>query len=337
MGTVEIDLANALRWNRKQRGYYEVYYLKWNDAPSSTAGWVRYTLTSPLAKIGEPYCELWGIFFDAKNPANNFGVRNRFPIEALQADTNPFALRIGDGELTATTARGVISPTGAGPLLGWDLQIRALDEVVRPFPLDAMYRQAGLPTTKVIVPHQNSRFSGTLTIGERTLEFSDAPGQQSHLFGTRHAHRWAWGHCNSFAQDPEAVWEGMDAQVRLGPTLPHFKLFYVKAFGKAHWFNSLPQLVRNQSRWDRRAWSFAAENDEVKLSGEITCRPENFVTVGYMDPNGALLYCHNSKVSDIRLDLNARDGSHLGTLTSQSACAVEFVDRRIYPGMTVHI
>ncbi|MDP8224548.1 MAG: hypothetical protein P9L99_14400 [Candidatus Lernaella stagnicola] len=336
MATTQIDRANALRWDGRTRGYYEVYYLKWNDAASRTAGWVRYTLTSPLPAIGKPYCELWGIFFDVDKPANHFGVRNRFAIDALRHADDPFAVNIGDAELTADRTRGAIHPSASGSLMSWDLHIRALDPVARPFPHDWMYK-GKFPTTKIIVPHQNSRFSGVFQVGDRTIELHDAPGQQSHLFGTRHGHRWAWGHCNSFAEDENAVWEGLDGQVKLGPALPHFKYFYVKAFGQEYWFNSLSQLVLNESRWDTSRWRFGAENAGVKMTGEITTRPGNFVTVGYMDPDGGLLYCHNSKISTMRLELTGRDGKSIGTLTSENGCAVEFVDRRIYPEMTVYI
>ncbi len=337
MSLQEIEQANRLRWDGKQRGFYEVYYLKWNDAKSRTAGWMRYTLTSPSPKIGAPYCELWGIFFDAEHPAHNFGVRNRFAISELQHSASPFFVRITDAELRADATSGAITPTQGGPLIAWDMSIRALDPVARPFPYDIIYTLQKFPSTKFIVPHQNSRFSGTFTVGDRTIELHDAPGQQSHLFGVKHGHRWAWGHCNSFAEDKTAVWEGLDAQLKIGPALPCIKYFYLKAFGEEFHFNTLPQLLFYDSEWDARGWRFTAEADNAKLEGEITARPENFVTVGYMDPNGSLLYCHNSKISSIRLKLTRRDGSPIGTLTSEEGCAVEFVDRHIYSGMTVFI
>jgi hypothetical protein len=335
--TRQIDEANALRWDGKRRGYYEVYYLKWNDAASRTAGWVRYTLTSPRPEVGEPYTELWGIFFDAADPAASFGVRNRFGIEALAHRAEPFSVGIGEAELTATRATGQITPTGGGPLLEWDLTLTPRDAPAKPFPHAFMYAQEKFPATKIIVPHQNSLFSGTLSAGGRKIAFVDAPGQQSHLFGSKHAQRWAWGHCNSFAEDPEAVWEGLDAEVKLGPAQPHFKYFYLKAFGREFWFNSLPQLVRNHSKWTPGGWRFEAVGEDATLRGTINSPADRFVTVGYMDPNGALLYCHNTKIATIRLELVDPHGAPLGELTSQEGCAVEYVDRRIYRGMRVYI
>ena len=73
----EKERANLLRWDGGSRGFYEVYFLKFNDAPSQTAVWLRYTLTSPRPEVGRPYCELWGIFFDARDPARNFAVKQR--------------------------------------------------------------------------------------------------------------------------------------------------------------------------------------------------------------------------------------------------------------------
>ncbi|NLH49763.1 MAG: hypothetical protein GX444_14365 [Myxococcales bacterium] len=337
MTRLETDFANRLRWDRRRRGFYEVYYLKWNDRESQTAGWIRYTLTSPKPGIGDPFCELWAIFFDAREPRHHVAVKNRFPIAFLQNTAEPFLLRLDDAELSSRHCRGRINDSPEGAAFAWDLTFASPDPPVPLLPHRALYDLTAFPKTKVLVAHENARLNGRVQVGSRLIELRDAPGQQTHLWGVKHAQRWAWGHCNAFTEEPDAVWEGLDAQIRLGPFDPHFTLFYLKAFGREHWFNSFAHLVRNRSAWGPESWEFSAENQEVSLSGVIVNRPADIVTVTYMDPDGALLYCHNSKIADLRLTVTPRRGGETKTLTATRLCAAEFVDRVIHPGRKVYL
>jgi hypothetical protein len=337
MHLTEKDQANQLRWDGARRGFYEVYYLKWNDRATRTAAWIRYTLTSPATGIGERYCELWGIFFDGKNAANHLAVKNRFSIDHLSTTHAPFALTVAGAKLTSAAAQGAINDERGAATMRWEVEVTSADGPFRPFPFAFMYESDLFPKTKMVVPHENARFTGELVVGKRRIQLRDAPGQQTHLWGVKHAHRWAWGHCNAFAEDTGAVWEGLDATIRLGPFQPRFTFFLLKAFGRTHVLNQPTALLLSRSTWDSETWRFESGNHEIKVIGEIRARPEDIVTVTYMDPDGALLYCHNCKIADVRLQLQDRRGKALGTLTAERTCAVEFVDRVIHPGRKVYI
>jgi len=331
------EADNRLRWDGARRGFYEVYYLKWNDRSSNTAAWIRYTLTSPLREVADPYCELWGIFFDAAEPRRNFALKKRFPISELSWSASPFALRIGEAELRHDTCRARIVDAGSGRSLAWDLRFDSADPTHRFFPAEWLYER-GFPRTKILSPHCNGRFSGVVEAGERKIELADAPGQQTHIWGTKHAHRWAWGHCNAFEEDPEAVWEGLTAQLALGPfASPRLSLFYLKTRGEIHRFNALPRWLLNRAAWDLGSWRFRFENESIRVEGEIDAPYESFVGVAYMDPDGEELWCSNSKVAPIRLSLYDAFGKPIGELTSRTSCAVEFVDRRVYEQVPVRI
>lgn len=331
------ETDNLLRWDGRQRGHYEVYYLKWNDAASRTAAWIRYTLTSPLPGVMDPYCELWGIFFDVDQPQNNFAVKQRFPIEQLRWDRERFRVQIADAELTQNACRGRITHPEQNLSLAWDLRFDSDTPTLYHFPAPFFYT-GKFPSTKVLCPHFDARFSGVLTANGRELKISQAPGQQTHLWGTKHALRWAWGHCNCFAEDPTAVWEGIDSQIRLGPwDSPHFKLFFLRFRGKEYRFNSPPQWLSNQSAWELGRWTFAARHPELRMVGRIQSEFAEFVAVTYMDPNGDNLWCNNSKVATLQLELFDAKGKSLGRLTSDHACAAEYVDRKTYPQVPVRI
>lgn len=328
---------NILRWDGQSRGHYEVYYLKWNDAASRTAYWIRYTLTSPLPGVMDPYCEMWGIFFDVADPSKNFAVKNRFPIGRLSFAKDRHHVRIADGELTQTSCRADLTDPQTGHRLAWDLTFDSDTPTLYHFPGEYFYR-AKFPTTKVLCPHLNARFNGAITANGREINLTDAPGQQTHLWGSKHAWRWAWGHCNTFAEDPTAIWEGIDSQIKLGPILsPHFKLFYLRAGGKEYFANAPHQWLGNKSSWELGRWSFEFRHADGRVRGEVKNRFEEFVAVTYMDPNGKNLWCNNSKVAKIKLELFDQSGKQTGELNSEHGSALEFVDRVTYPQVPVRI
>jgi len=337
MSTSRKERDNILVWDGEKRGHYEVYYLKWNDLESRTAYWVRYTMTSPPARIGDPYCELWGIFFDVNDPGKNFAVKNRYPIDRLSWDRNKFHIKIADAELSMNSCRGKIADDAKGLSLEWELEFDSPGGSYYFFPSERFYT-GSFPKTKGISPHQNARFSGRIVASGREIKFDGSPGQQTHLWGEKHALRWAWGHCNTFKEDPDTVWEGIDSQIKLGPVpSPHFKIFYLKTDGAEYHFNSPVEWFVNKSRWKLCQWTFECKKRDIRMVGQITSRPRDHVAVTYTDPDGELLWCNNSKVADMKLAIYDGGGGLIKELHSEAACAAEYVDRKTYPEVPVRI
>jgi len=331
------EKENLLRWDGSQRGFYEVYFIKWNDADSKTAGWIRYTLTSPVADLGQAYAELWGIFFDQTNPDKNIAVKQRLSREQLHWDRNRLDLKIADSRLLQNRCHGTIVDAGRGHSMAWELEFVSDCPVFYHYPFARLY-QLRFPKTKVLSPHLDAKFFGTITADGRKIKLQGAKGQQTHIWGAKHALRWAWGHCNQFCEDPDAVFEGLDAQVQLTPLWgPHFKIFYLRTRGREYYFNSPLHWFLSRSRWKLGQWNFEIRNQQILVKGEILSRPAQMVGVTYTDPDGELLWCNNSKLSSIRLSLLDASGCRMGELSSAHACAAEYVDRRIYPEVSIRI
>ncbi len=221
------EADNRLRWD-KRPGWYEVYYVKLNELRTGKAFWLRYTLTSPAA--GEPFCELWGVFFDPQNPENNFVLKDRFPIDELSSEDSPFRVSVAGSELRLDSCRGSISHEDHS--LAWELELESKDPPFRMFPHSIMYKTP-FPKTKFTSPHQNCRLSGKLKADGKEIDVADAPGEQAHIWGTEHALCWAWAHCNTFEQEPDAVFEGLAPRIKIGPARsPHLSMFYLKYQGK---------------------------------------------------------------------------------------------------------
>lgn len=333
----EKEAGNLLRWDGRKRGFYEVYYLKFNDQESRSAAWLRYTLTSPLKKVGRPYCELWGIFFDALDPRRNFAVKQRYPIDRLAWDRDRFRVGIADAGLEMNRCHGAITDPERGFSLAWDLEFDSRTPIFYYYPWKRFY-SLPLPRTKVVVPHLDARFSGKLNANGRELEPKEARGEQTHLWGSRHNLRWAWAHCNTFREDDCAVFEGADGQVKHGPVESvHFKMFYLKTRGREHRFNAPLKWLTNRSAFRLGHWEFEARDRDVRLVGEVKSDHDRFVGVAYRDPDGRTLFCNNTKTASINLRLFDRQDRLITGLTSPDGCALELVDRKKYPQVPIQI
>ena len=329
---------NRLRWDGRQRGHYEVYYLKWNDLKSRTAGWIRYTLTVPLPQVCDPYCELWGMHFDSAEPKNSFAVKNRFPIQSLRWDKDRFLVQIESAELRQNSCRAAVSNPDKNLALSWDLTFDSPGPTLYYFPGDFFYGKYG-PKTKSLVPHLDARFQGSIVANGRKIQLDQVPGLQNHLWGTEHAWRWAWGHCNTFSEDPAVVFDAVDSQIMLGPWVsPHMKFFYLKFQGREYCLNHPRHwALYHQSQWELGRWTFLARFPDLRVRGEIWSPFEQMLGVTYMEPDGRFLWCNNNTAGAIKLAITDRSGKSLAELTSDGGCTVEFVDRKIYPQVPIRL
>ena len=76
--------------------------------------------------------------------------------------------------------------------LSWEPRLPAYGHV-HPF-----LRRAKIAKTVLFLPHPDVDVRGFVRIGERRIDVAGAGGGQAHLWGSKHATRWAWAHCNDF-------------------------------------------------------------------------------------------------------------------------------------------
>ncbi len=335
-GKTEKD--NVLRWNGKSRGHYEVYYFKFNDADQGVAFWFRYTLLIPVPGQGDPVGELWGIFFDAHDPENNRAWKRSYPIDQVASQRQPFELRIHDAVLRHDMARGRIeSPDGA---VAWDLRLEPDPVGFRNLP-SVLYRLP-VPTTKVVAPNLSCSYSGTVDMGDRVVELAGAPGHQAHIWGTKHAARWAWANCNLFSGRNDAVLEALSAHVKVGPvSTPPLSSVYLRVGREEYRFDGFRQMLTINSHWDVKAWSLEAHDRRYQLVAQITSSPEWMVGVRYQDPDGETRVCHNTKVANAEIRLLERQTGRppvlRHALRAERTCAFEVVEPEAVPGIPVRI
>ena len=300
------EADNVRRWDGAAPGHYEVWYLTCNHVASNTGFWIRYTLESPLPGHGEPYAQLWFAHFDGNDSSRTFAINRKFPIETMLACAAPFEIAIGDSVVRHDAMRGHLA--GDGHEASWDLEWSPGEHAHRHLP-DVMYRRGGLGETTVLSPSVNTSISGAISVDGRTLDFAADPGAQTHLWGTKHAHSWAWGHCNGFQGQREAAFEALTVRLeRGGRVLPPLTIFTLYVDGNVHRFNQFRHTLLTRSDYGTASYRFRGRNLTTRIEGEFSCRPEDMVVAPYVDPDGAPSWCANTEVADLRVTVYERSG-----------------------------
>jgi hypothetical protein len=294
---------NALQWDGGA-GHYEVYYLSATDRQSGCGLWIRYTMVAPEGGGGEPTCSLW---FMAMDPERRevLGRKRSWPASALTSIPQPFELRVDDALLTDTGMAGGFDD------VSWDL--RWTSHLPPAEPVHPLLRRARLAKTVLVVPHPDLELEGTVSFPGRELRLAGSRGGQSHLWGSKHAARWAWTHCNDFESlqgkpQPGTFFEGVSVIVprlgrELGPNTP-----IVGRFGGEDFSSTGPlQVTRADSRFGPTGWQVEARGGDRRVVADVDADREQLVGVTYHDPDGDKAYCYNSETATMRVRVWRRD------------------------------
>src|ERR1700730_10265364 len=178
---------NALRWDGAP-GHYEVYYLSLTDPRSGVGLWIRYTMLAPAQPSEEATCALWVMAMDPRVDGGELLARKAtLPISALAATAQPFTLRIGEALLDDHGMRGGVEDAS------WDLR---WEPRLPPYHhVHPALRAARVARTVLTLPHADLAVAGTVSLAGRELVLDGARGGQAHLWGSKHAGRWAWAPC----------------------------------------------------------------------------------------------------------------------------------------------
>jgi hypothetical protein len=324
--------ANALRWDGAP-GHYEVHYLTLTDPASGIGVWIRYTLRAPLD--GRPECALWLL---AMAPdGDRFARRETFPATELEAHDDPFRLCVAGADLSDRGAAGSVD--GGAWELSWEPRLRPY-EFVHP-----LVRRAGVAQTELVLPHADLVVSGTVRLGERTLELDGARGGQAHLWGTRHAARWAWTHASDLhgadgVARPDTFVDAVSVYVeRLGREIGPSTAVVGRFRGEDFAATDPVALVRARSRFGLSTWRLEARAGKRRIAAEVDAPRETLAGVTYHDPDGRPAYCYNSEVASIRLSVFDRTArGRFGwvlrdTLVGHGRAHFEYGQRASVPGV----
>lgn len=295
------EADNRRRWDGRP-GHYEVWYLTLNHRASRTGAWLRYTLEAPVA--GQAHAALWFAHFDARDPDRTFAIHREFPVDELVAQERPFAVAVPGGLLCHDRARGALS--GAGHTASWDLRWPPAERTFRQLP-SLFYLRGGLGGTTMLSPNLHVPMSGWIEADGRRFELASEPGCQTHLWGRKHAHSWAWGHCNAFEGRPDLVFETLTARLeRRGRVLPPLTVLSLHLGDEVLRWNRLHDVATARGQYGTGFYRFSAVAPRCRVEGEFSCHPRDMVQAEYRDPDGSAIHCANTEIADLRLTLFRR-------------------------------
>jgi hypothetical protein len=328
---------NALRWDGGP-GHYEVWYLSATDRGSGLGLWIRYTLRAPVAGGGDGECALWLMAMDAEG-STRVARKATFPLAELHAERDPFALRIGGADLTD---RGM---AGGFEDVAWELSwtpSQPAAEHVHP-----LLRRARLAKTVLVLPHPDLRVEGTVRIGDRRLVLDGAQGGQAHLWGSAHAERWAWLHCNDLREagggERDGDWIDAVSVVvsragrEIGPSTP----VVGRLLGEPFRAVGPARVWRATSAFGLTGWRFETRDRRRRLLCEVDAPRASLVGVTYHDPDGAQAFCFNTEVASLRATVLDRAGRgrfgwiRRATLMSAGRAHFEYAQRARVDGVEV--
>jgi len=177
---------NALRWEG-QPGHYEVWYLSLTDRASGCGVWIRYTMVAP-SDGGQATASLWLMAMEPDGNGAPIARKATWPADALTARAEPFELRIADAVLTEGGADGAFEDVAWS--LSWAPDPHPAEHV------HPLLQRARVAKTVLVLPQPDLAISGSVRWGDRELALDGARGGQAHIWGSKHANRWAWVHCN---------------------------------------------------------------------------------------------------------------------------------------------
>lgn len=329
-------MSNVLQWDGGP-GHYEVYYLSATDRRSGVGLWIRSTMRAATEGGGE--CSLW---FMAMEPGGEVvGRKTSFPLDRLVAEPDPFRVLVGDAELTDRGMRGAFAD------VAWDLRWDPAGD--RPFEhVHPLLRRAKIAKTIYELPHPDLSVSGTVRIGGRELEV-DARGGQAHLWGSKHAARWAWAHCNDLTSldgepRPGDFLDGVSVFVprfgrEIGPSTP----VVGRLLGEDFEATSPLAVTRAKSSFGLTTWRFETRAGGRRVVVEVDAPRDSLAGVTYHDPDGDEAYCYNSEVASMRVVVWDRTGrgdhgwALRDTLVGSGRAHFEYAQRTPVDGLTLHV
>jgi hypothetical protein len=251
--------------------------------------------------------------------------------DALDLSAAPFRVTIDGARLDGRGMRGAFEDVAWD--LRWDAPGGAYAHV------HPVLERLGVAKTVLTLPHADLAVHGTLRWGDRELIVEGARGGQAHLWGTKHASRWAWVHANDLCGPdgeprPGDIVDGVSVWVprfgrEVGPSTP----FVGSLAGRDASSTSPRRVLANESRIALTGWEFEIGTAGARrVAGQVDAPREQLAGVTYEDPDGEKAYCYNTEVATLRLHVRRR-GELEASLVAPGRAHFEYAQREPVAGV----
>jgi hypothetical protein len=288
-----------VQWSRGNRGHYESNYLKANSPDGRRGLWLKHNILAPKSARHAAVLELWCVWFD-RDAGRPVALKQHVPMEKIAAAKTGLRLE-GDGILLTDRETRTTLRDKSGQQASWDLRFEPSEPPLLHFPSNRFYT-APLPKKKLTTPAPRLRFDGWLEIGGRRHAIDGWTGLRGHNWGTEHAWAYAYGNCNLFREDPNALIDMFTAKIRLGPVKsPWLSMAVLRADEREYGFRSLRHFVTRHAVVELPRWRVSLGSERGALVTEWSLDPEQTVGLRYLHPDGKVSYCYNTKFAEVRV------------------------------------
>jgi hypothetical protein len=331
---------NACRYAPGERGHVESYFVRAVHPERPLAVWIKATILAPLD--GEPVAETWLIAFDGERK-RTWANKASAPLqdaaflasgETTQISAGTFRLSLADPGLASGS---LSSPDGNASFdLSWSRLPALPGEPLSLYP-SRILLSGPFPRSKLLTPFPWLQFHGSLEVFGEKVPVEGWEGAQGHNWGKEHPFEYAWGQCNFPGKngEPDTSAEGYSGRIKLGgrPS-PRFSALVVRRGDREYRFDTTFDVWRQEAHLDRERWSvrFRGRDGEARWRMDGVGRP--FVCLGYVNPDGHVSYCFNTKLADVLLEVQPR-GEAPFTCRSAHGGALEFLRPRAGGGLRV--
>ncbi len=325
---------NALRYEGRP-GHVESWFWRANDPDRPRALWLKVTILAPLS--GPALAESWFVWFDGEK-RRLLGHRTTVPFSeaSFGAGAEPRLLAAGFDIETSPIGRARGALRASFGEAAFDLSVAPeRSPIAEPLALlrGKALREGPFPRSKLLTPLPAARLSGSVTLPDGPVAIDGWPGMQGHNWGREHAFEYAWGQClfPRAGGAPEAMLEGFTGRVCVaGRLTPWMSALLVRRGEEELRFDRLLDFWRQRSEVGGERWTLALRgpDGEARLRMEAAGRPT--ACLGYRNPDGRLSYCFNSKLAEVRLQLQPRRGGAF-ELYSEHGGALELLRREPGP------
>ncbi len=319
------------------QGFQQVWYLKLNDPISHRALWIRFSLLSTHNGF-KRIAETWAVYFQrgVNREVKKVAIKQTYDMKSYSKEGNK--IRIGECELSENHTRGFIQSKGNS--IQWDFSFLPARKSTFSFVPEVLSR-SGLVRNSIVTQDEELLFTGSAQINGEKFLWKESPGILGIHQGSRNGHSWVWGQCNTFlneqGKNTNFIFEGLTARTQIGPFIsPKFSSFYFNYQDQEYFFNSLKDAIFLKSQNSLNEWKFQADRGDISFRGSANAEYKDFAGLTFEDTNGSLLYCSNSKLSDMKV-LVYKAGKLEATFSAQGTAAFEVVSREKNPYVPILI
>jgi len=323
-------LDNVLRYQRGMTsGHVESYFWRANDPTSKRAFWLKATI---LARVGtQPaIADLWCCTFNGVT-GHIWGDRQTVALDDARFEGAPLEIDIGQASFRLDVERGRAkgSLKNEDGACSWDLTWspgRApLSDALSIFPFRWMLH-TGIPRSKTVTPHPVLAFNGEMNWSGETIAVQNWTGMQGHNWGKEHTPEYAWGQCVfTDGTNPACMVEAFSGRIKVaGQLSPAISAMVIRYEDQELRFDRMLNLWSQSAHVEYPKWTLTMKGPKATAELHMVADPSQMICLGYMNPDGTLSYCLNSKLARTTLRVTPKKGQAF-ELVSDFGGALEFL------------